>query len=151
MCRIDNFKITQKEAAQLLDMLKYSLLKELNLPTNQDNRKEFDVIGESETHKFTIGLFCGRKNNKKLNIGARIKKNGVSLLELHIQPGRPHMNPNGEKIDGIHWHIYNEEHGRRWAYSATEINSDDFVESTIMFLDRFHVIEKPKIIQQLEF
>ena len=27
------------------------------------------------------------------------------LLELHIDPGKPHMNPDGEKIVGSHWRI----------------------------------------------
>lgn len=83
-------------------------------------------------------------------MSARISKNNIMLLELHIDPGKPHMNPDGEKIVGSHWHIYSEEYGRKMAFPADDIDSTLFIENTIMFLDKFNVIEKPQINYQLE-
>ena len=86
----------------------------------------------------------------KYEIGARIKKNGILLLELHINPGKPHLNPDGTKLVGSHWHIYTEEFYRSLAFPADDIKSNDFVNNTIHFLERFNVIEKPDIHYQLE-
>lgn len=72
------------------------------------------------------------------------KKNGILFLELHINPSNVHHNPDGEKILGSHWHIYSEEHGRSWAFSAMDFKDDNFVE-------RFNVIKRrPDIHYQLE-
>lgn len=84
-------------------------------------------------------------------MGARIKKDGILLLELHINPGKVHPNPDGTKIIGSHWHIYTEEYGRQFAFPAENVQSDKFVENTILFLKRFNVIECPTINFQLEF
>ena len=46
-----------------------------------------------------------RIQSAKVNIGARIKVNGVMLLELHLNPANVHQNPDGRKITGSHWHI----------------------------------------------
>lgn len=72
------------------------------------------------------------------------------LLELHINPGKPHINPNGEKIVGSHWHIYTEEFGRKQAFLADDLHSDHFVENTILFMEKFNIVEKPTINYQLE-
>ncbi len=65
-------------------------------------------------------------------------------------PSNIHTNPDGEKIIGSHWHIYSEEYGIAWAFPTEDFNSEQFVENTIAFLDRFNVIEKPVILTQLE-
>ena len=83
-------------------------------------------------------------------MGARIMKNGILLLELHMNPSNIHTNPDGEKITGSHWHIYSEEAGLLWAFPAEDLNSEQFVENTIIFLDKFNVIEKPEIRFQYE-
>lgn len=72
------------------------------------------------------------------------------LLELHINPSNIHTNPDGEKITGSHWHIYSEEYGRLWAFVAEDIESENFVDNAIIFLEKFNVIERPTINFQLE-
>ena len=72
------------------------------------------------------------------------------MLELHIGPGNRHINPDGEIIEGSHWHIYSEQYGTSQAFPAEDMNSERFVENTISFLDRFNVIEKPEIYYQSE-
>ena len=71
-------------------------------------------------------------------------------MELHINPSRPHRNPDGEILTCSHWHIYSEEYGRRYAFPACNINSEDFIENTLAFLEKFNVVEKPTINMQLE-
>ena len=142
-------KMTSTEARQLLEMLKRSLIAELMLPT-RGGKEEFDVVGDTNTDIFTICTYRGKINPKKYDIGARVKKNGILLLELHIGPTNVHYNPDGTEIKGSHWHIYTEEHGRKYAIPADDLESSSFVDNTILFLERFNVIEKPEIAFQLE-
>lgn len=144
-----NLKLTQKEAEYLLNMLKRALVEEINFPSAGES-VEFDIIGATKKDLFTTKIYRGKINRKKYEIGARIKKDNTLLLELHISPGKVHSNPDGEKIIGSHWHIYSEEYERRKAFPAEDINSEDFVENTIRFLEEFNVIEKPAINFQLE-
>ena len=144
-----SIKISQKEADELLDMLKHTLVSEINFPS-KGNSIEFNVMGDKKQDVFAVNIFRGKINRLKYNIGARIIKNGILLLELHINPSNIHTNPDGEKIIGSHLHIYSEEYGRLWAFPTEDFNSEQFVENTVAFLDRFNVIEKPKINFQLE-
>jgi len=142
-------KITQEEADRLLKMLKYSLESEVAFPSLGD-KTEFNVRGSRKQDAFTICIYRGKINRAKYNIGARITKNGVMLLELHIGSNGIHVNPDGTKVCGNHWHIYTEMYGRCQAFPADDINSEQFVENTLMFLDKFNVIEKPEINYQTE-
>ena len=144
-----NEKLTQEEANELLSMVKNALVDMITFPS-KGNSIEFDAQGTTKKDLFTIRIYRGRINHNKYEIGARIKKNGILLLELHINPGKPHQNPDGEKIVGSHWHIYTEEYGRSLAFPADDINSAMFVDNAIAFLERFNVIYKPTILFQLE-
>lgn len=125
------------------------MISEVDFPSKGDFT-EFQVAGEKKQDVFAINIFRGRINRLKYNIGARIIKNGILLLELHINPSNTHINPDGEKIVGSHWHIYREEYGRLWAFPAENFQSEQFVGNTIAFLDRFHVVRKPVIHAQLD-
>ena len=142
-------KLTDAEARQLLEMTKKSLVQEINFPT-RGNEKEFDVVGDTKKDIFAIKIYRGKIQPFKYNIGARIKKNGTMLLELHISPSNVHYNPNGEKICGSHWHIYTEEYGRNYAFPAEDVQEDAFVDNTIAFFTKFNVVEQPNINYQLE-
>ena len=143
-------KLTDAEARRLLEMLKHTLIEEMNFP-NRGEKKEFDVVGDTKKDLVTVSIFRGRIQPKKYSIGARIKKNGISLLELHINATNVHFNPDGEKITKDHWHIYTEDYGRKFAIPAEDIYDEDFVENTLIFLRKFHVVEPPKIYYQTEF
>lgn len=142
-------KMTTAEAKKLIEMAKSALVAEIDFPSRGANQS-FDVVGDTKTDLFTVNIFRGRIPHTKCNFGARIQKNNTMLLELHISPTQVHVNPNGEKIRGSHWHIYTEEYGRAQAFPATDINEDSFVENTLNFLRRFNVVEQPNVIFQLE-
>ena len=142
-------KLTQAEADRMLNMIKCSLVKNINFPS-KGSSLEFDLVGESQKEIFTTKIYRGRINHLKYELGARIKKDGILLLELHISPGKVHPNPDGTKIIGSHWHIYTEEYGRSFAFPAEDIASDNFVENSIIFLEKFNVVEKPTVNFQLE-
>lgn len=142
-------KLTNAEATRLIEMVKQALVEAIDIPARGDS-KTFDVAGESKTDLFTISIFRGAISRTKCNFGARIKKNNIMLLELHVSPTRVHVNPNGEKIEGSHWHIYTEEYGRSQAFLVGDINEDSFVENTLNFLERFNVVNPPEVNMQLE-
>lgn len=132
--------LTQAEADRLISMLKHSLMEFIQIPGKRQNI-EFDVIGESKKDRFAIYIFRGNIKGNKIHFNARIKANGITLLELHLNPTTIHSNPDGTKITGSHWHIYREGYGHSYAFPAEDITSDDFVENTIKFLKRFHVVD----------
>lgn len=142
-------KLTQDEAKRLLGMIKHSLVASINFPS-QGKTQEFDVVGETKKDVFSVNIFRAKIKQFKYHFGARIKKNGVMLLELDINPSAVHQNPNGEKIIGNHWHIYTEEYGRSYAFPAEDLNSELFEDNALIFLERFNVVEKPIINHQLE-
>lgn len=142
-------KLTQKEAEELLCMLKKSLVSEFSFPL-KGSSSEFDVVGIPRKEQFAIRIYRGKIDRLKYEIGARIKRDGILLLELHINPSRPHRNPDGEILTCSHWHVYSEEYGRRYAFPACDINSEDFIDNTLAFLKKFNVVEKPTINMQLE-
>jgi hypothetical protein len=99
---------------------------------------------------FIIKIFRGKINKEKYNYGARIAKNGIILLELHINAGNIHINPDGQKITGSHWHYYTQENGIRNAFPADDLSSNDFVENTLLFLEKFHIVNPPAINHQMD-
>ena len=141
--------LSQNEAQELIVMLKKTLVAEIKFPT-KGTQSEFKVQGPTRRHVFAINIFRGRIDKDKYNINARISKNGIMLMQLHIGETIQHMNPDRRKVNGSHWHFYHEEHGMGIAEEAENINSTDFVKNTILLFDKFNILEKPKISYQLE-
>lgn len=142
-------KLKQADAERLLSMIKKTLSEEVNFP-KLGAKEKFNVQGETKHDIFEIYLSRDKINRRKCEFCARIDLNDCPLIELHISPSNVHINPDGEKIIGSHWHIYSEEYGRLYAFSASEIEDGMFVESTLEFLRRFNVVEKPRILFQIE-
>ena len=76
-------KLTQAEAQRLLEMIKRSLITEIEFPTSGKS-VEFGVRGDTKKDTFSVNIYRGKIQPLKYNIGARIKKNGIMLLDLHI-------------------------------------------------------------------
>lgn len=142
-------QISQQDIDVLLKMIKKSLVDGVTFP-EKGKKAEFEVVSVTDDSLFKVNIFRGSINSLKYNLGARIAKNGIPLLELHIEPSNRHMNPDGEVIEGSHWHVFSEEYGTGLAFPAENIESEDFEKNTILFLDKFNVIEKPKVYYQCE-
>lgn len=142
-------QIKQEEIERLLEVLKKALVNSINFP-ERGQSESFQVKAIASNDLFTVNIYRGNVNREKYNLGALIEKQGVPILELHIGPGNRHTNPDGTIIEGNHWHIYSELYGRAQAFPAEDIQNDKFVDNTILFLDKFHVIEKPEVYFQYE-
>ena len=142
-------QLKQEEIEYLLSVLKTTLVDSVKFPT-KGKSEQFEVKSTINNELFSIRIYRGNVNRTKYNLGAIIERNSIPLLELHIGSRNRHVNPDGVVIEGSHWHIYSEEHGRTQAFPAENIDSEEFVENTIVFLDKFNVIVKPEITVQLE-
>lgn len=142
-----NNQLSQAEADAMLVMLKHTLEKSFELPKQRES-KTFKVQGIQTHFVFDISVFRGKINKNKLQLNALISLNNILLLSLHLNPTNRHINPDGELVNGSHWHIYKEGYGTSFAYPATDIKDDDFVHNTLLFLDRFNVISPPAITEQ---
>ena len=143
-------KLSEDDAKKLLSMIKNTIEKEIQFPSRGE-KIEFHAVGETKRDMFSLQIYHSNKNVKKYDFCALIKICNIPLLELHINPGGIHRNPDGKKIVGSHWHIYSEKYGRSMAFPAEDVQSDKFVDNTIMFLKKFNVIQKPTVHFQLEF
>lgn len=89
--------LTTEEAKQLINLAKQTLLDVLNSP-DKGADVEFNADSIQTKDSFIIKIFRGKINKEKYNYGARIAKNGIILLELHINAGNIHINPDGQKL-----------------------------------------------------
>ena len=141
--------LTTDEARRLIEIAKNALIEIIDAP-QPGTRLEFDASGKESKELFTVDILRGKINRKKYNYGARIKKNGIILLELHVNAGNMHVNPNGEKFNGSHWHYYTQEDGLKNAFPVPDLDSQDFIDNTLLFLEKFHIVNNPKIQYQAE-
>lgn len=134
------FTLTQTEANSLIEETKRAVENVVTMPAQGVHNAEFHV--KSQEHSFTISLYRGNINANKHTLSARISVSGIPLIRLCVN-GSTHTNPDGTRIGGTHWHIYREGFDDFVAVAAN-IDSPDFVHDTILLLDKFHVIQKPK-------
>ena len=76
-------KLTQAEAQRLLEMIKRSLIAEIEFPT-RGKSVEFDVRGDTKKDIFSVNIYRGKIQPLKYNIGARIKKNGTANCKCKL-------------------------------------------------------------------
>lgn len=142
-------RISQAEAERLLNLIKHTLVERITFPLKSET-EDFEVAGDDMKDIFIVHIYHGRLNRLKSYYSARVKFKNILLLELHIGQTNVHHNPDGEKIVGNHWHIYTEQYDCKTAFPAENIISDEFIENTIKFLDKFNVLKKPDINFQEE-
>lgn len=141
--------LTDDEARRLLALIKEALSpKEITLGKGQ--KVAFEASSTTTQDKFRVQINRGARNEKKVEIVALPKGIPQTILELHLHPNQPHRNPpeaGGQLIVGSHWHVYSERFGRRVAHPALDLESDGFVDGTLAFFERFHLIRHPQMKQ----
>ena len=136
--------LTDAEARRMLELLKEALSPK-SITLNKGEKASFEASSTTSPDRFRIQINRGARNEKKVEIVALPKGIPQTILELHLHPNQPHRNPDGELVKGSHWHVYSEEYGRRWAYPALDLETDSFVDGTMAFFERFHLIRHPQI------
>ena len=141
-------KLTQKEADMLIDMLKKTVQKDLELPSGK-GRVEFDVTGDRKEDVFVVNISRKGINESSASYQGRVRYgSGAILMRLDVNPTQPHRNPDGEKISGTHLHIYTEEYGERMAVPF-DVEDKDLFDLCYAFFERFNIVETPRVTQQL--
>lgn len=139
--------LRQQDAERLIEELKNTVEREVAMPAPGEQNRQFHVQADSG-EDFTIALFQGKRNLERHMISARITRSNIQLMRLCVN-GTPHPNPDGSRPGRTHLHIYREGYDDRVAHPI-DIESPDFVNDTILLLDKFHVIRKPHFQEGME-
>jgi len=105
-------------------------------------------LGDRRDDVFVVNIERKGINAGGASYQGRTRHSGIILMRLDINPTGVHYNPDGEKILGTHIHIYTEEHEMAMAIPF-DVNNKDLYQLCYTFFDRFNIIDKPKIKQQL--
>lgn len=140
--------LSQAEAIRLLNMLKKAYEDSLTLPVSR-KITTLQVQGDTKQDLFRINIYRGAINAQKFTFNGMIVKNDVTLLRLEINKNGRHRNPDGNIITGSHWHQYCEGFDTQFAFPATDIDGCDFVDTTLAFFEKFHVIDPPQLFDQM--
>lgn len=133
------YTLSQDEADRLAAELKNAVDSFFRMPAGGEQKARFHVRAD-DGDDFSIHVFRGRIDPDR-HIAAVVTRCHTPLLRLCVN-GRPHTNPDGSKAGRTHWHVYKEGEDDWNAYPA-DIDSPDFVNDTILLLDKFNVIRKP--------
>lgn len=111
--------ITQSEADTLIAMKKYFIdQKTITLSPGTDETRE--LLGDDKQERFLLDLWRGTIRLSKYRYQTRARK--IIILVRLCVDGSPHTNPDGNKIDGTHLHIYKEGYEDKWAYPIDSSN-----------------------------
>lgn len=145
-------ELSQIEADHLITMTKRV---ETDAPKEfpvQNQRVTYSLISENGTERFLLDI--NRVGTFRVKISYQNRyKSSIILVRLDVN-GRPHINPDGERISGNHVHLYREGYGTRFAYPAAQIvdppaNQDDPHEWLYSFADYIHVVDMPTLTSAL--
>ncbi len=113
--------------------------------------------GADETHEligtlnggdeaFLFDVWRGVKKAAKLKHQTRGRK--VIVLARVDIAGAPHTNPDGQRIDGTHLHVYREGYDDRWAFPLDRQQFSDFADPEAVLLDfcrHCNIVDSPTV------
>lgn len=135
-------QLSQEIVEELISCIKNLLHSEdiIYLPS-LGTSKELEAISTINSYKYIIDINRkGSINISKCTYQLRYNKN-IPLIRIDLG-GPPHKNPNGEKIECPHIHLYVEGYQLKWAYPLESILSYDtnsLIETLISFLEYIHI------------
>jgi len=147
-------KLTNEEAEKIIITLKLLVEDHIFFP-KLGEKQDLSIIHQynEESQKFIYQMQINRKTSKRNPLKCTFiiisKIHGVNLLRLDVG-GPPHRNPDGEIINDNHLHIYREEYdGDTIPYAVKfDLASEDLIENCLRFLQKFSVVEMPRIEEQ---
>lgn len=120
--------LTQSESEYLLSLEKWlSDPRNVTLETGRNNTYDLESTDPSE--RFILDIYKGQLS-LKVKYQTRARKT-VVLVRVDLM-GAPHTNPDGQKVECPHVHVYKEGFDSKWAYP---LDPDSF--------------SKPEDVQQL--
>lgn len=135
----DNFKMTTKDALELINLLKERVNNASIKFPNIGEKIEFEIQAVKQGTKFIVNICRGKIDNKKCSYQGRTYLNSIALMRLDVTNSF-HINPDGTKIQGPHLHIYNEQNDMREAIQFN-VDNADLYDYCLKFFKKFNLIE----------
>ena len=106
------------------------------------------LVSTDRREQFLLDLRRGRVNLAKGTYQNRGRQ--VVILARLDFGGGPHRNPDGEKIESTHLHLYREGYGDKWAFPPPDDKFTDLTDAwqTLEDFMRFCNIVEPPIIRR---
>ncbi|WP_370821267.1 DUF6978 family protein [Acidaminococcus massiliensis] len=137
--------------------------KSIGFPIQND---EVALKGKGKSTKSSYVVHINRKQCifKRITYLNRMDKKSIILARLDIDT-KPHRNPDGSKVGGIHLHLYQEGCGDDWAfalddvqnirkilptYQPIQLQDEEFLDNFQKFADFCGFINFPQFQQVLE-
>lgn len=143
--------VTQAEAEALIAMPKIRANEEVwNFP-GPGGSVSVPLLSENRRENFLLDVSRGQINLLKSTYQNRARQ-VILLARLDIN-GTPHHNPDGERIDCPHIHLYREGFGDKWAYPLPErqfLHIDDRWETLQDFMNYCNIIHPPHFHQGIQ-
>jgi len=138
--------IPQDEAEELIEIEKrYTGSDPVEYPGAGENL-QMKCLSPDEAERFHLDVYRGRIELKKVCHNLRVRT-AVPLLRLDLN-GCPHRNPDGEKVEGTHLHVYKEGYGDAWAYEVPDEpfrGLDDLRRTLYDFMTYCNITQQPRV------
>lgn len=102
------------------------------------------LLSENKRENFLLDMNRGQINLSKATYQNRARQ-VIILVRLDVE-GSPHHNPDGERIDCPHIHLYREGYGDKWAFPLPVgqfLRIGDRWETLLDFMDYCNIIHPP--------
>lgn len=136
--------LTQSEADKLIAIEKVFVTPAtISMPPGIDIT--YDLVSDDREEFFLLDVWRGSYRQSKLKFQNRARQ-VIVLVRLCVD-GPHHTNPDGQKLNGTHIHVYREGFDDRWAYGVDSNQFEDLknVELTLEQFCRFCNIALPTI------
>ncbi len=102
------------------------------------------LISKDKRETFVLDISRGRIKLQKCTYQNRARQ-VIVLVRLDLE-GSPHMNPDGQFVEGDHIHLYKEGFGDKWAYPvphAKFTDTSDLWRTMEEFMTFCNIVERP--------
>lgn len=140
--------LTQSEADALIAMEKRLVAAVQTVAVAPGGDESYELAGAEAEERFQLDLYRGRRRTAKLMFQTRARK-VVVLLRLDLN-GSPHTNPDGERLDGTHLHVFREDCDDKWALPLSDAEFRRREDAAATFADfcRISHIEDAPVFQE---
>lgn len=144
--------LTQKEADAFLCMNKKPFNDKEYSFTMEGESFRIPLFSQDRREEFSLDITRSYVRLNKMSYNHRVRK-VICLARIDlVEAPAFHMNPDGNHIDGPHFHTYKEGYGDKWAFPLPERFDKNKKNPYILlqdFMDFCNIHPKPKIKKNL--
>lgn len=135
-------RLSQSDANRLIEMEKH-ITDQIDFPAIYEQKK-YEAFSLDDTERFYVRI--NRTGRFVLSRGTYQTSHytNQALLRLDLAIDKPHCNPDGNKIEGPHIHIYKEGYDMKWAYPIADyipeiVDYEDLIGNFMSFCKFCHI------------